>query len=97
LRAFDRYGWVLARGNRVYEAKDQEQRYDERAQQAQARGESLRGEIKTRLRSEGARSAADLLPHLPKDVSLAEVAFQLERLAEEGETVGETGGPYSLA
>lgn len=80
----------------MYEAKDQEQ-YDERAQQAQARGEGLRAEIKTRLRSEGARCAADLLPHMPKDVSLAEVAFQLERLTEEGETVGEADGPYSLA
>lgn len=81
----------------MYETEDQEQGHDERAQQAQARGKGLRAEIKARLGSEGARSAADLLPQMPKDVSLAEVAFQLERLTDEGQVVGEAGGPYSLA
>jgi hypothetical protein len=81
----------------VYKAQDQERKLGERKQQAQARGEGLRAQIKTRLGNEGARSAVDLLPHMPKDVSLAEVAFQLERLAEEGEAVGEAGDPYSLA
>lgn len=81
----------------MYEAEDQQRPHGEREQQAQARGEGLRAEIRTRLGTEGARSAAELLLQMPNDVSLAEVAFQLERLVEEGEVVGEAGGPYSLA
>lgn len=80
----------------MYDAEET-QAQDQRAQRAQARGEGLRIEIKARLRDGGAQSAADLLPHMLEDVSLAEVAFQLERLAEEGEATGEVGGSYSLA
>ena len=69
---------------------------EERREQAKARGEALRAEITAMLENEGPQRAADLLPHLPEDVSLAEVDFQLERLTEEGETVGEPDGPYSL-
>lgn len=80
----------------MYKAHDYERKDNEREQQAQARGEGLRAEIGERLRIEGPQTAPDLLPHLPKDVSLAEVAFQLERLVEEGEAIGKTDGPYSL-
>ena len=81
----------------MYKAHDHERNLRERKLQAQARGEGIRAEIVARLEDEGARSAADLLAHMPKDVSLAEVAFQLERLVEEGETVGEAGSLYWLA
>ena len=69
----------------------------EMAQRATARGERLRAELLRRLRS-GPQPAAALLPQIEiADVTLSEVAFQLDRLAEEGLTVGEQGGPYRLA
>ncbi len=69
----------------------------EMARRATARGEQLRAELLTRLRS-GPQPAAALLSQLEvSDVTLSEVAFQLDRLAEEGRTVGEQGGPYRLA
>ena len=61
------------------------------AQRAKARGERLRDELLTRLRS-GPQTAVALLPQLEvPDVTLSEVAFQLERLNEEGRTVGAQG------
>jgi hypothetical protein len=63
---------------------------------ARARGEGLRAELLAKLRTDGPQSAAELDPKLPSDVSLSEVAFQLDRLAVEGQTVGEVGGVYRL-
>lgn len=69
----------------------------EMARRATARGERLRAELLTRLRG-GPQTAVELLEQIePADVTLSEVAFQLGRLAEEGRTVGEQGGPYRLA
>jgi hypothetical protein len=69
----------------------------EMARHAKARGEQLRAELLRRLRS-GPQPAAALLPQLEAPgVTLSEVAFQLDRLAGEGRTVGEQGGPYRLA
>ncbi len=63
---------------------------------ARARGEGIRAELLERLTA-GAQNAADLLPQLSTpDVSLSEVAFQLDRLDDEGRAVGEVGGPYRL-
>jgi hypothetical protein len=67
-------------------------------QRARERGERIRGELLARL-ANGAQKPADLLPRLDtQDVSLSEVAFQLDRLAVEGEVVGgKDGQPYRLA
>jgi hypothetical protein len=73
----------------VLSAEDQER--------ARERGECIRAELTAMLRTGGAQSAADLRPHFPADVSLSEISFQLDRLADEGETVGEVGGAYLLA
>ena len=64
---------------------------------ARARGEIIRAELLAKLRTGGPQAAADLQPQLPRDVSLSEIAFQLDRLADEGQTVGEVGGVYRLA
>jgi len=64
---------------------------------ARARGVDIRAELLTKLRTGGKQSAVALHPQLPHDVSLSEVAFQLDRLADEGQTVGEFGGVYRLA
>ena len=61
---------------------------------ARARGERIRAELLPKLRTNGPQSAADLHPQFPADVSLSEIAFQLDRLADEGQTVGEVGGVY---
>jgi hypothetical protein len=66
-------------------------------QRAQARGEEIRAELKVRLSTGEAQSAAALYPQMPNHVSLSEVAFQLERLTDEGETTGEVGGVYRIA
>lgn len=68
-----------------------------REQEATARGERIRAELLAKLRAGGPQSALDLSAQVHKDVSLSEVAFQLERLADEGQTVGEVGGLYRLA
>ena len=68
----------------------------EELRKAQARGEGIREELMALLRG-GPAGAADLLPLIEvPDVSLSEVAFQLDRLAEEGETVGKQGDTYQL-
>lgn len=69
----------------------------EKQAKAAARGTGIREEIRARLRGEGPQEAADLLPHLPGDVTLSEVAFQLVRMSEEGDAEGAVGGPYRLA
>jgi hypothetical protein len=68
-----------------------------RHEQATARGAGVRAELKEKLRTGGPQSASDLHPQIntPK-VSRSEVAFQLERLAKEGEASGVVGGTYSL-
>jgi hypothetical protein len=63
---------------------------------ATARGEGIRAALRAKLREDGPQSAADVHPHLPPDVSLSEVAFQLDRLADEGTAVGKVGGVYRL-
>lgn len=78
--------------------EDEESQRDRRAEQATLRGERLRSELVQRLKKDGPRSAVELLPQVDTpNVSLSEVAFQLDRLAGEGRTVGEQGGPYRLA
>jgi len=67
-----------------------------RQRQARERGEGLRIELLEMLR-QGPRSATELSPGTPDDVSLSEVFFQLERLVEEGLVVGSEDGPYRLA
>lgn len=57
---------------------------------------SAEDQERARLRETGPQSAANLHPHVPADVSLSEVAFQLTRLTDEGKTDGEPGGVYSL-
>jgi hypothetical protein len=54
----------------------------------------VRALIIERLREDGPQGAAELLPAVPSEVSLSEVAFQLERLAEERRASGEQGGAY---
>lgn len=68
----------------------------EEQNRATARGEGIRAELKAKLRTGGPQSAADLHPEFRPDVSLSEVAFQLDRLADEGTTAGKVGGVYSL-
>lgn len=68
-----------------------------REREATARGEGIRSELLGQLR-EGPQTAAALLPQVTTaEVSVSEVAFQLDRLAGEGRVVGEVGGPYRLA
>ncbi len=66
-------------------------------QRARERGERLRTELREKLEAGGPQSAADLSPQVPRDVSLSEVAFQLGRLAEEGDVTGTEGGVFRLA
>jgi len=80
----------------VIDGADQEWKQGDREQQARLRGERIRAELMARLRPEEGQTAADLLAYMPPGVSLAEVTFQLERLAEEGEAVSENGGSYQL-
>lgn len=68
----------------------------ENQNRATARGESIRAELLAKLRTGGPQSAADLHPEFRPDVSLSEVAFQLDRLADEDTTVGEVGSVYRL-
>ena len=68
-----------------------------REAEATARGERIRAELMERLRTGGPQSATDLDPQTPSDVSASEVAFQLERLADEGQITGEVGGVYRIA
>lgn len=65
-------------------------------ERATARGTRIRAALTASLRETGPQSAADLHPQMPADVSLSEVAFQLCRLTDEKQTVGEPGGVYSL-
>ncbi len=63
---------------------------------ARVRGEELRAELVARL-SAGPQTADDLLAAIDReDVSLSEVAFQLERLRSEGRATGAAGEPYEL-
>jgi hypothetical protein len=64
---------------------------------ATKRGEDIRAALRAKLREDGPKSAADLHSHLRPDVSLSEVAFQLDRLADEGTAVGKVGSAYRLA
>lgn len=64
---------------------------------ARERGQTIRATLAAKLGESGPQSAADLHPQLPADVSLSEVAFQLDRLAEENEAAGKVGGVYRLA
>jgi DNA-binding Lrp family transcriptional regulator len=77
----------------VQHESDDETRARER-QEATARGESIRARLLERLRADGPQSASELHPQLDRDVSLSEVAFQLDRLTEERKIDGEAGGIY---
>lgn len=63
-------------------------------ERATERGERLRARLLELLREGGPQHAAELIPQMDRDVFLSEVAFQLERLAEEGKATGEQGGVY---
>lgn len=81
----------------MYESNDDAERAA-RAERARERGEGIRAQLLAKLKTGGPQTAADLLPlDEMRDVSLSEVAFQLDRLAEEGRAVGEPGGSYRLA
>jgi hypothetical protein len=62
---------------------------------ARERGENLRAELIAMLR-EGPKTVTELIPRKPEGVSTSEIAFQLERLAEDGRVVGGEDGPYRL-
>lgn len=64
-------------------------------EEAAARGQRIRDDLLQRLRTDGPQAAADLHPEMDREVSLSEVAFQLNRLAEEGRIAGEVGGVYA--
>jgi len=69
----------------------------ETQQRAKQRGEGIRAELLTLL-DVGPQTPADLLPQLEMQaVSLSEVTFQLERLAEEGQTARNSDGRYQLS
>lgn len=67
----------------------------EKYSQARERGEVLRAQLLVLLEL-GPQTAVDLLAEIKRpDVSLSEVAFQLERLGEEGRVSGSPDGPYA--
>ena len=69
----------------------------DRHEEAAARGKAIRSELTEKLAKGGPQTASALLPQMDTpDISLAEVAFQLQRLAEEGGADGEVGGTYHL-
>ncbi len=69
-----------------------------KADRARERGEGIRARLLANLKAGGPKTAADLLPLIDTpDVSLSEVAFQLDRLADEGRAVGDPGDAYRLA
>lgn len=68
-----------------------------RQEEAAARGKAIRSKLTERLAKGGPQTAGALLPQLETPgISLAEVAFQLQRLAEEDKVDGEIGGAYHL-
>lgn len=68
---------------------------DHKDDRARARGEGIRADLLAKLEG-GPQSAADLHPQFRSDVSLSEIAFQLDRLDEERKASGKVGGRYSL-
>lgn len=75
-----------------HESDDEAQARKQEA--ATARGERIRAKLLESLKAGSPQSAADLHQQLDRDVSLSEVAFQLERLTEERKTDGKAGGAY---
>lgn len=69
---------------------------NKRAAEARARGVRIRAELVAILKESGPQAATMLYAQIEGDVSLPEVAFQLERLAEEGQASGEPDGLYEL-
>jgi hypothetical protein len=68
-----------------------------REEKATERGERIRAELTERLTTGGEQTGAALLPQVEAaSVSLSEIAFQLQRLAEEGKVVGAIGGVYRI-
>jgi len=66
-----------------------------RAAEARTRGERIRAKLIAKL-IDGPQAATDLHPQIDGDASLAEIVFQLERLTEEGQAIGEPGEGYRL-
>lgn len=66
----------------------------ESLERATARGERIRAALLAKLTTGGPQTAAALADPTDGDVSLSEIAFQLNRLAEEGKAAGEHGGEY---
>lgn len=64
-----------------------------RAREATRRGEDLRAELLTLLDGDEAQTAEELHPQLEgaRGVSVSEVVFQLDRLADERRAVAEEG------
>lgn len=69
---------------------------NQRAAQARARGARIRADLIAKLQAGGPQPATMLYAQIDCDASLAEIAFQLERLVEEGQAVGEPDGAYEL-
>lgn len=66
----------------------------ESRERATARGERIRAVLLAKLHEDGPATATALARFMPPEISLSEVAFQLDRLAEEGKAVGEQGSEY---
>lgn len=67
----------------------------ESRERATARGEHIRAVLLAKLIEDGPATAEELFEYMPREISLSEVVFQLERLAEEGGAAGSQGGEYS--
>lgn len=67
-----------------------------RQETATTRGKQIRSQLVEALKADGPQTAVALLPRIQMpDISLSEVAFQLQRLCEEGKASGAVGDTYS--
>ncbi|HET7444087.1 MAG TPA: hypothetical protein VFJ57_05455 [Solirubrobacterales bacterium] len=73
-----------------------EPRARSRQEAATTRGEQIRSQLIEMLTTDGPQTAGDLLPRVETPgISLSEIAFQLQRLCEEGKATGAVGDTYS--
>lgn len=72
-----------------------ERRRQSRQEAAAARGESIRSQLTESLTRDGPQTASALLRQIKTPgISLSEIAFQLQRLREEGKVAGAVGDDY---
>ncbi|HUC00326.1 MAG TPA: hypothetical protein VMS11_10910 [Solirubrobacterales bacterium] len=73
-----------------------EPRAHNRQEAATTRGEQIRSQLIEMLTVDGPQTAGTLLPRVETPgISLSEIAFQLQRLCEEGKAIGAVGDTYS--